>query len=92
LLGEGRGFDIAQAPLGPGRIHDCMRLIGMAERALESMCKRTSSRNAFGASIAEHGVTQERIAQARVLMEQARLLTLKAAWAMDTVGNKAARQ
>jgi acyl-CoA dehydrogenase len=91
LLGEGRGFEIAQGRLGPGRIHHCMRLIGLAERALELMCKRASSRVAFGKTVASQTVTQERIAEARCQIDMARLLTLKAAWLMDIAGNKVAK-
>ncbi len=91
LLGEGRGFEIAQGRLGPGRIHHCMRLIGLAERALELMCRRASSRVAFGKTVAQQTVTQERIAEARCKIDMARLLTLKAAWLMDVAGNKVAK-
>ncbi|MCC2634004.1 acyl-CoA dehydrogenase family protein [Ramlibacter sp.] len=91
LLGEGRGFEIAQGRLGPGRIHHCMRLIGLAERALELMCRRSLSRTAFGKTVAQQTVTQERIAEARCKIDMARLLTLKAAWIMDLAGNKVAR-
>jgi len=92
LLGEGRGFEIAQGRLGPGRIHHCMRSIGAAERALEKMCKRATQRVAFHRTLAEQGVTRERIAEARIMIDSARFMVLHAAWKMDTVGNKVARK
>jgi acyl-CoA dehydrogenase len=92
LLGEGRGFEIAQGRLGPGRIHHCMRIIGRAERALEDMCKRATQRTAFGKRLADQGVTRERIAQSRILIDQSRFLVLHTAWKMDKVGNTQARQ
>ena len=92
LLGEGRGFEIAQGRLGPGRIHHCMRSIGQAERALEKMCKRATQRHAFGRTVAEQGVTRERIAEARIMIDATRFMVLHAAWRMDTVGNKVARK
>jgi len=92
LLGEGRGFEIAQGRLGPGRIHHCMRLIGQAEVALEKMCRRATERVAFGRPVADQGVTRERIAEARIMIDSARLMVLNAAWKMDTAGNKSAKK
>ena len=92
LLGEGRGFEIAQGRLGPGRIHHCMRLIGQAERALEKLCRRATERVAFGRPVAEQGVTRERIAESRIMIDAARYLVLHAAWKMDMVGNKGAKK
>ncbi|MCH2549993.1 MAG: acyl-CoA dehydrogenase family protein [Alphaproteobacteria bacterium] len=92
LLGEGRGFEIAQGRLGPGRIHHCMRVIGVAERALELLCSRAAERETWGRLLADRGITQERIAQSRIDIDMCRLLVMKAAWMMDKVGNKEARQ
>jgi acyl-CoA dehydrogenase len=92
MLGEGRGFEIAQGRLGPGRIHHCMRIIGVAERALDMMCRRSTERTTWGMKLADRGVTQERIAQSRIEIDMCRLLVLKAAYTMDKVGNKEARQ